>query len=157
MWLGPGGIFALVVAYYCCKGLCEKSESDNRQRLNAASAQSTATRRRADADVARANAAAARANAQAAAARQKEQEARWQAQAQLQAAQAQAAQAQAQVAQKKNLSEALSEAKLSQYEDALRDLGCAVPEDLGDLEESDLMEIGMKKIECKRLQRVAAQ
>ena len=30
-------------------------------------------------------------------------------------------------------------------------------EDLADLEEQDLLEIGMKRIEVKRLQRIAAQ
>ena len=32
-----------------------------------------------------------------------------------------------------------------------------VPEDLAELEEEDLMEIGMKRIEAKRLLRVAGQ
>ena len=60
-----------------------------------------------------------------------------------------------------NLTTALKEAKLNQYEAALRELGCAFAskeeflQDLGDLEESDLIEIGMKKIEIKRLQRLA--
>lgn len=54
-----------------------------------------------------------------------------------------------------DLSEALSAAKLSHYEDALRALGCAMASDLRDLDESDLMEIGMKKIEVKRLQRLS--
>ena len=54
-----------------------------------------------------------------------------------------------------DLSEVLAASKLSQYEDALRALGCALPEDLCCLEEADLVEIGMKKIEVLRLQRVA--
>jgi hypothetical protein len=54
-----------------------------------------------------------------------------------------------------DLSTVLKAAKLSQYEDALRELGCAEPEDLGDIEEADLVELGMKKIEMKRLQRIA--
>jgi hypothetical protein len=53
-----------------------------------------------------------------------------------------------------DLSEVLSAAKLSHYEDALRELGCAVPEDLRVLDDADLMEIGMKKVEIKRLQRL---
>ena len=49
----------------------------------------------------------------------------------------------------------LKAARLSEFEDALRELGCAVPEDLGQLEEGDLVELGMKKIEVKRLMRFA--
>ena len=56
-----------------------------------------------------------------------------------------------------DLSAWLESARLSHYEDALRGLGCMVPEDLAELEEADLMEIGMKRIEAKRLLRVAGQ
>ena len=56
-----------------------------------------------------------------------------------------------------DLAEVLLGTKLNQYEDALRELGCAFPEDLCDVEEADLQKIGMKKIELKRLQRVAAK
>ena len=56
-----------------------------------------------------------------------------------------------------DLSAALASARLSQYEAALRELGCKVTEDLAELEEQDLMEIGMKKIEAKRLQRMCLQ
>jgi hypothetical protein len=53
------------------------------------------------------------------------------------------------------LSAALAAAHLSQYEDALRALGCAEPADLADCEEADMMELGMKKMEIKRLKRNA--
>ena len=52
-----------------------------------------------------------------------------------------------------NLSEVLSASRLLHYEDALRELGCTQSEVLlRFLEEADLVEIGMKKIEIKRLQ-----
>ena len=54
----------------------------------------------------------------------------------------------------KYLSSVLQENKLGQYEMALRELGVAMASDLPDLDEADLIEIGMKKIEIKRLQRV---
>ena len=54
-----------------------------------------------------------------------------------------------------DLETVLKAAKLSQYEEALRELGCAEPEDLADLEEADLVELGMKKVEIKRLARIA--
>ena len=54
-----------------------------------------------------------------------------------------------------DLSAALVSARLSEYEAALREFGCANVEDLADLEERDLLEIGMKKIEVKRLQKIA--
>ena len=54
-----------------------------------------------------------------------------------------------------DLTAVLKAARLSEFEDALRELGCAVPEDLGQLEEGDLVELGMKKIEVKRLMRFA--
>ena len=44
------------------------------------------------------------------------------------------------------LSEVLANANLSQYEEALRDLGCAEVDDLRNLEEADLVETGMKKV-----------
>ena len=37
-----------------------------------------------------------------------------------------------------DLAEVLLATKLNQYEDALRELGCAFPEDLCDVEEADL-------------------
>ena len=49
----------------------------------------------------------------------------------------------------------LSAAHLSQYEEGLREMGCVLPDDLRELEEADLMELGMKKIEIKRLLRSA--
>ena len=51
------------------------------------------------------------------------------------------------------ISGVLAVAKLEQYADALRELGCVDVVDLRDLDEADFMEIGMKKIEMKRLQR----
>lgn len=42
--------------------------------------------------------------------------------------------------------EVLANARLSQYEEALRDLGCAELHDLRTLEEADLVETGMKKV-----------
>ena len=54
------------------------------------------------------------------------------------------------------LSEVLSATRLQDYEDALRDLGCATPEDLCDLDGPDMEELGMKKVEVKRLQRLVA-
>ena len=54
-----------------------------------------------------------------------------------------------------SLKAALETAHLSQYEDALRQLGVGTAADLVDLEEQDLIEIGMKKIEAKRLMRLA--
>jgi hypothetical protein len=56
-----------------------------------------------------------------------------------------------------SLTDFLAEARLEQYETALRDLGCAQVADLQDLEEADCMEMGMKKIEVKRLRRIAPQ
>ena len=49
-----------------------------------------------------------------------------------------------------DLTSALREASLSQYEAALRELGCATASDLQDLEEGDLLEIGLKKLEIRR-------
>lgn len=45
-----------------------------------------------------------------------------------------------------DLSEALAAAKLSQYEDALRELGCAMASDLKEVDEAQMMEMGMKPI-----------
>ena len=53
-----------------------------------------------------------------------------------------------------DLSEALSAASLSQHEAALRELGCSATADLQDLEEADLVEIGLKKLEIRRLMRL---
>jgi hypothetical protein len=52
------------------------------------------------------------------------------------------------------LSVALENARLAKYESALRELGCELVVDLADLEEQDLMELGMKKIEVTRLRRL---
>ena len=57
----------------------------------------------------------------------------------------------------KDLAVVLQEASLSQYETALRELGAAFGADLVGLEEDDLVEIGMKKLEVKRLLRIAQQ
>ena len=54
-----------------------------------------------------------------------------------------------------DLSQVLSAAHLSHYESALRELGCEMPDHLADLEEQDLVELGMKKVEAKRLLRTA--
>jgi hypothetical protein len=54
-----------------------------------------------------------------------------------------------------DLSQVLSAAHLSHYESALRELGCEVPAHLEALEEQDLVELGMKKLEAKRLLRTA--
>jgi hypothetical protein len=54
-----------------------------------------------------------------------------------------------------DLASVLAAARLSQYEDALRSLGCAEVEDLAELKEAELLELGMKRIEVKRLMRVA--
>lgn len=43
-----------------------------------------------------------------------------------------------------NHASALEGAKLSQYEDTLRELGCVEAADLADSEEQDLAEIGMQ-------------
>lgn len=56
-----------------------------------------------------------------------------------------------------SLAEALTGARLMKYEDALRELGCEIIQDLADLEEQDMMEIGMKKIEITRLRRLVPQ
>ena len=53
------------------------------------------------------------------------------------------------------LAATLAELRLGQYEDALRGLGVEVAADLQDLEEADCIELGMKKIEIKRLKRSA--
>ena len=54
------------------------------------------------------------------------------------------------------LTMALKAARLTQYEDALRELGCVAPADLNEVDEEDLTKIGMKKIEVKRLMRFAS-
>ena len=53
-----------------------------------------------------------------------------------------------------DLSTVLQSAQLSQYETALRELGCTVPADFADLEDEDLMEMGMKKLEISRMRRL---
>ena len=55
-----------------------------------------------------------------------------------------------------SLKSALEAARLSQYEEALRQLGVGTAADLVDVEEQDLIEIGMKKVEARRLVRLAA-
>ena len=45
---------------------------------------------------------------------------------------------------------------LSHYTDKLREIGCTETAHLADLEEADMVEIGMKKLECKRLVRSRA-
>jgi hypothetical protein len=59
--------------------------------------------------------------------------------------------------QPKSLAVILQEANLSQYESALRELGASFGTDLAGLEEEDLVEIGMKKLEVARFLRVAEQ
>ena len=54
----------------------------------------------------------------------------------------------------KSLSVALEDANLGQYEIALRDLGAVVTADLAGLEDADMADIGMKKLEIARLKRV---
>ena len=54
-----------------------------------------------------------------------------------------------------HLAFALEAAKLSQYEDALRELGCVEAADLAEVQEEELLELGMKRIEAKRLLRLA--
>jgi hypothetical protein len=57
----------------------------------------------------------------------------------------------------KSLSATLADAHLAQYETKLRELGAAFPSDLSQLEEQDLVEIGMKKLEIARFMRLAAE
>jgi hypothetical protein len=57
----------------------------------------------------------------------------------------------------KDLAAILQEANLSQYETALRELGASFGADLAELEEDDLVETGMKKLEVTRLLRIAQQ
>ena len=59
--------------------------------------------------------------------------------------------------QPKSLSATLADGQLAQYETALRELGAAFASDLAQLEERDLVEIGMKKLEITRLMRLAAE
>ena len=54
-----------------------------------------------------------------------------------------------------SLSDFLASARLKQYEHALRDLGCREVADLAHVDEAACIEIGMKKIEIKRLLRTA--
>ena len=53
-----------------------------------------------------------------------------------------------------DLTAALKGAHLSQYEDALRELGCADVVDLAEMDEQDLVELGMKKIEVHFVRRL---
>ena len=52
------------------------------------------------------------------------------------------------------LSRALADAHLTRWEPQLRELGCAVPADLGYLSVDDLAQLGMKPVEAKRLARM---
>jgi hypothetical protein len=52
------------------------------------------------------------------------------------------------------LSAALESARLAKYDDALRGLGCEIVQDLADVEDQDLVELGLKKIEVTRLRRL---
>jgi hypothetical protein len=54
-----------------------------------------------------------------------------------------------------DLTSALEGAQLSQFEDALRELGCTETSDLAEVQEEELVALGMKKIEVKRLMRLA--
>eukprot|EP01047_Picozoa_sp_COSAG01_P033046 COSAG01_NODE_2415_length_7736_cov_42.301034_6_plen_1217_part_00 len=51
------------------------------------------------------------------------------------------------------MEELLRTARLAQYTEALRELGCVMPEDLEDLQEAEMIGLGMKKIEIRRLLR----
>lgn len=55
------------------------------------------------------------------------------------------------------LTEALKAARLDQYEEALRGMGCTEKADINDLDEQDLVELGMGRIEIKRLQRLVGE
>lgn len=57
--------------------------------------------------------------------------------------------------QTKSLSALLADALLSDYEDALRELGCALPTDLTLVEDVELEQLGMKTIEIRRLKALA--
>jgi hypothetical protein len=56
-----------------------------------------------------------------------------------------------------DLTSALAGANLSQYEDALRQYGVNSVEDVQDLQEADCIELGMKKLEAKRLMRLGPE
>jgi hypothetical protein len=56
-----------------------------------------------------------------------------------------------------SLSGALESARLAKHEDALRELGWEMLEDLQDLEDQDLVELGLKKVEIARLRRLPSQ
>ena len=51
------------------------------------------------------------------------------------------------------LSALLAAANLPQHEAALRELGCQSPADLAECDEQDLLDVGMMKVEVKRLVR----
>ena len=46
---------------------------------------------------------------------------------------------------------------MAKYEAAFRERGCESVQDLGGLEEQDMVEIGMKKVEITRLRRLGQQ
>lgn len=158
-WGGIVWVFCMLCfidqVWKCCKkNCCGKSESEQRLLESAAE---DARERAADARK-RAEDAQKRAEE----ARRREEATRKRHERQLREAEARAKKAAPEPAPEpalapKSLSEVLSAAKLSQYEEALREVGCALPEDLAALEEADLCEMGMKKIEVKRLQRVASE
>eukprot|EP01048_Picozoa_sp_COSAG05_P012407 COSAG05_NODE_1237_length_5434_cov_7.991565_5_plen_161_part_00 len=50
----------------------------------------------------------------------------------------------------------LAAANLAKYHDGLRDIGVASPDDFVDVDDEDLLDIGMTKVEVKRLRRNAA-
>ena len=52
-----------------------------------------------------------------------------------------------------SITDFLREARLAQFEPALREMGAAFGADVIDVEDSELLAIGMKKIEIKRLRR----
>ena len=56
-----------------------------------------------------------------------------------------------------DLTSALAGANLSQYEDALRQYGVNSVEDIQDLQEADCIELGMKKLEAKRMMRLGPE
>ena len=50
----------------------------------------------------------------------------------------------------------LATANLAKYHDGLRDIGVVSPDDFVDVDDEDLLDIGMTKVEVKRLRRNAA-
>ena len=54
-----------------------------------------------------------------------------------------------------SLADLLRQAHLAQYDDAFQKLGCVMVEDLCDVEDADMVELGLKPVEIKRLRRFA--